>query len=571
MHASKIFLVCAPTFVGALILGGGTRPGFAGDAVLQIASLPLLMYALYKLIDARQGVAARNSNWDLVFCLFLVALPLIQLVPLPPGMRALLPGKALIDETYALLGQDAPSWPISMVPHVTWLALLSLVPPLAIFLGTLLLGYRERRYLCLIFLVFAMFSVFLGLLQLAGGPNSALRPFQFTNPTEAVGLFANRNHYSALLYCATVFAACWVIEAAVRAHDDVSGGQQRWFETTSILFLAGALTVFACLVIAQAMARSRAGLMLTAAALFGTLGLILTDRRAFVSQGGTTRLVFATAAFAIVFSLQFALYRVLERFSFDAMEDTRVVISRKTFEAAIAYLPFGSGMGTFVPVFALFERPEDLVHFYANHAHNDVFEALLEAGVPALVMMAVFAIWLARRSYAVWAGPMPHDASDLDLGLMKSSTLALAFLALHSFADYPLRTAAMMSVAALLCAFLVPPLAGERTTGEGVGHAAGAKIAGQMRAASTMAHRQPQHPHQGVRPAGKAPIGGPDATPGLAVPIAPDRTSQARERWDGASEWPEEWRQAGSSGEPQDGPAAGETEPGRTGGRDGKR
>lgn len=44
-------------------------------------------------------------------------------------------------------------------------------------------------------------SVLLGFLQVAQGPSSPLRLFEFTNLTEAVGFFANRNHFSALLYC----------------------------------------------------------------------------------------------------------------------------------------------------------------------------------------------------------------------------------------------------------------------------------------------------------------------------------------------------------------------------------
>ena len=44
-------------------------------------------------------------------------------------------------------------------------------------------------------------GVFVGLFQVAGGPESPLRYFEITNPTEAVGFFANRNHFAALLYC----------------------------------------------------------------------------------------------------------------------------------------------------------------------------------------------------------------------------------------------------------------------------------------------------------------------------------------------------------------------------------
>ena len=53
-------------------------------------------------------------------------------------------------------------------------------------------GHRERRLLSLVLLSVGIASVFLGLAQIAQGPSSSLRPFDYTNDTEAVGFFANR-------------------------------------------------------------------------------------------------------------------------------------------------------------------------------------------------------------------------------------------------------------------------------------------------------------------------------------------------------------------------------------------
>ncbi len=50
-------------------------------------------------------------------------------------------------------------------------------------------------------------SALLGLLQLANGPGSSLYFYEETNRTEAVGFFANRNHFAAMIYCITVMAA----------------------------------------------------------------------------------------------------------------------------------------------------------------------------------------------------------------------------------------------------------------------------------------------------------------------------------------------------------------------------
>src|SRR5690606_34815955 len=115
-----------------------------------------------------------------------------------------------------LAGRELPWWPLSVAPHTTWLGLVSLVVPLGVFLATIQLQRRERRLLSLAVLAVGIISVFLGLLQVAQGPESPLRFFAFTNPTEAVGFFANRNHFAALLYSLTLLAAAWTVHAAAQ-------------------------------------------------------------------------------------------------------------------------------------------------------------------------------------------------------------------------------------------------------------------------------------------------------------------------------------------------------------------
>ena len=99
---------------------------------------------------------------------------------------------------FEITGQAVPWMPISVSPQATLLVLLSLIPPLAVFLGAVQLSYRERRWLSLVLIGVGIVSVFLGLIQVAQGPASGLRFFEFTNPSEAVGFFANRNHFAAL-------------------------------------------------------------------------------------------------------------------------------------------------------------------------------------------------------------------------------------------------------------------------------------------------------------------------------------------------------------------------------------
>ena len=171
-----------------------------------------------------------------------------------------------------------------------------------------------------------------------------------------------------------------------------------------------------------------------------------------------TKLLAIAIAVTVIFSLQYALFRIQERFEADPVDDARLVFIPNTIEAAKAYLPFGSGLGTFVSVYPLFEKAEGtLANTYANHAHNDAVEAALETGIFGLVLMGLFVTWLAYRSAAAWTGPIPRGASELDQTLARAATIVIVLLLAHSLVDYPLRTGAMMAVMAFACALLIPP------------------------------------------------------------------------------------------------------------------
>ncbi|MBL8883957.1 MAG: O-antigen ligase family protein [Hyphomicrobium sp.] len=551
LHLSGLFWLSAITLLVALIFGGGTHAGFGGDVLIQLVSVALLAAAVAGLVRLR-GRIGLEARLAIAFCIALAAVPLIQLVPLPAAVRSLLPGSSWIAESYRLIGRDAPWWPVSLVPEATWISFLSLIAPIALFLSVLQLDYRERRYLVLVFIGFALLSVFLGVMQLAQGVNSPLRFYEITNTTEAVGLFANRNHYAALLYCATLLTASFAISAAGRLQTADRPGAWTRFGSGRVLMLTGVLIVFIALVMAQAMARSRAGIIFTVAGLFGVLGLAMTDRRSRVSGAGAARVVIGAAVVAVVLSLQYTLIRIIERFTDDPIEQTRLIISSKTLDAAKSFLPFGAGTGTFVPVYGLFETPEDVRYFYANHAHNDVAESLLESGALSFALMTAFAIFLARRTYVTWRGPGDEAAGDLDLGLIKAASLALLFLALHSLVDYPLRTSAGATVAALCCGLLLTPL---RTTPRSTREESAARTARQANtqvAAQGARPRQARPPHQGRNAAA------PDASQQIASQAAAsDRAaSQGFKRWESEKAWPEAWQSRQPSGQTAPGDSA---------------
>jgi O-antigen ligase len=445
-------------------------------------------------------------RWALVFCLLLTALPLVQLIPLPPMLWAALPARPAEAAAFPLLNRDLPWMPISVSPTATWLSLLSLIPPIAIFLGTVLLGYRQRRLLSLVLSGFGIISVFLGLAQIAQGPSSSLRFFDYTNDTEAVGFFANRNHFAALLYCLMLFAAAWAVS--------VSFGNHRELRGPKIIATVASFTVLVALIAAQAMARSRAGLGLTIVALFGAFALAFVGQARESTGTLATKLLAAAITLALVFGVQFALYRILERFAIDPLADGRVVYARITAEAAKSFIPLGAGEGTFVPVYAGFEKPQDTsADTFANRAHNDFVEGLLESGIVGIVLLALFLAWFVRASLRAWRRPVPN-IPHIDRLLPLAATIVAGLLLAHSFADYPLRTAAMMGIFAFASALLIEPVAGAQD----VVQARSQRVWGLERADLSLA-----------------------AQPAVAS-SAPAGSLKPRQRWGADVAWPDEWR-----------------------------
>jgi O-antigen ligase len=271
-----------------------------------------------------------------------------------------------------------------------------------------------------------------------------------------VGFFANRNHFAAELYTALLFAAVWFAFAArmfVR-----SGG----LDTRAILWFAAAAALLIATIAGLALARSRAGLLLALIAIAGIVAMFSIDRpKDGTERAASTRLVRRLAigamVVAVLFAAEFGLHRVTSRFAADPLADLRIGLNMVTFKMAWENMPFGTGIGSFVPVYAAAEKTEDLFTAYANRAHDDWAEMLLETGVFGAVIAVLFLWWFVRRAFAVWR-PRETDRPDLHLTLQRAATLAIALLLAHSLLDYPLRTTALITLFAFACAILIEPV-----------------------------------------------------------------------------------------------------------------
>src|SRR5262249_15747680 len=148
----------------------------------------------------------------------------------------------------------------------------------------------------------------------------------------------------------------------------------------------------------------------------------------------------------------FGFVGIAERLSADLSTDLRWPLASITANVGKDYFPFGSGVGTFAPIYQRYEPLEYLMEAYVNRAHNDWLDTWLErALLSAVVVCALVACYL-FLAYQSWRTANPN--SHL-VAYARAGSICVALLLIHSILDYPLRTTALMVMVAISCAFML--------------------------------------------------------------------------------------------------------------------
>jgi O-antigen ligase len=139
----------------------------------------------------------------------------------------------------------------------------------------------------------------------------------------------------------------------------------------------------------------------------------------------------------------------------DLAEEQRHVFAEITFRLGLAHAPLGSGVGSFVPLFAAASPLQMQEAYYVNHAHNEYVQWWLETGWPGMLLLAgvlaVLAVAVKRL--------MQQRGRGSQAILAASAWVAIAAVLAHSWADYPLRTLSLMSTTAALAGVMLAALA----------------------------------------------------------------------------------------------------------------
>ena len=395
---------------GMLVSGG---PGLFFNLVLEALALALLAVMIV------QGPARTVPLPMRVLIGVVVAIPLVQLVPLPFGWWTGLPGRELAAAVEQAASLPPAAHAISLDPDATRRSALALLPGLAVYFSAARAAARERVALAGIVLVLASLSALLGVFQFAAG-SAYLYDSAHTATGWATGLFNNRNQAADLILSGIALAA----------------GLGRWkLPRERRALAAGALPVLALCCVATG---SRMGMAMLPFVLAASLAVL------FVRDGGSGRawpwLVGAAAVALAVAAAPFvpALQPVFERFHGG---DTRVSFWEGALAATKQYFPVGSGVGSFVAVYPTVEDLDLVAPNYVNHAHNEYIEIALETGLVGLLAVLGYLVILARSA---WSAFRTRDWPLRAAGLV----VVLVMLA-HSAVEYPLRNYVLLIVWAL--------------------------------------------------------------------------------------------------------------------------
>lgn len=434
---------------------------------LEIISLAvLLMLGSRAALAVPRGAAAPLADHRLVASLLAspLLIALVQLTPLPADWWARLPGHARYVEALQAVGIPPGRWrPLSISPDATAASLLAGIPLAAAFLLGYLASIRQFRLLMQIVVVVAFGQVLLGLLQASGGEHS---PFYFGMMTfgSPIGSLGTRNEYAnflALALAGYAWLAYDTVRYSLRFQPGAPLGPGRFdIRHALALWVAGGLV----LVIGLLISRSRAGVALGFAG--ATVAVCVATLRVFGWSRAWRLAVPAVVLVGLGAVSLVGLDAVTGRIAGDQLQASagfRLELWRSSWDTALAFLPFGSGWGTYDMAYRPFQ-PATIVG-YAKHAHMDYLQMLVEGGVVFIVFAACFAWLAARRGAALVADARRARTLDRDSMLAAMCGIGLLGFLLHAAVDFPMRVPANAVLAALVAgAFLRPlGLAGRRT------------------------------------------------------------------------------------------------------------
>ncbi|GLS40240.1 hypothetical protein GCM10010869_58370 [Mesorhizobium tianshanense] len=387
----------------SLLIGGGTASGLYTDTLIEVAAI-ISAAAVFSQASGQR--IPRSVLWLLILA---VAVVILQIVPLPAAIISGLRPELLLADS-GLVGETRFRF-VSVGVGRTIECLLYLVAWAAFFLSVLRLRPEQVHALLPFFFMGVICNGLAGAIQYSLSDDIAIEgllPF-----TINAGLFANQNHFAALLFVSIPFVVYY--------------GLFRGY------LLSGSLGLVTLLLLLLA-AGSRAGVLIGLA--ITVLSIVFLSARSRTSGLSILAIFIGLSAYTI---------GAWTKIDADAIDPAfgRGEFARTTIEGIKENWATGVGFGNFQKAYQIYEKEEMIFKQYVNHAHNEYLEIAFEGGAISILLMALYFVMLFIALIKVRRDP-----------LQKAAFLSVSFLLIHSLVDYPLRTEALAMTFAFMNAII---------------------------------------------------------------------------------------------------------------------
>ncbi|KHD25907.1 polymerase [Vibrio caribbeanicus] len=353
----------------------------------------------------------------------------IQTLPLPWGILEAVSGKSA--EIYKLVGVSEGF--ISLDSRMTRVSLFKgLAYTLFVLNATFLINSSKRlKLVALAIVISATMQGFYGaMIVLLKMPESPV--FGYAQSGVATGSFVYKNHLANYLMLSLCVGLGLIVS---QLHVSESGS---WFTRIRRMIeglLSGKMFIRLCLVImviALVMTRSRMGntAFFAATTIGGLIALFFyKDKpRALTVLIGSV-IAIDTIVVGALFGLEKVKQRLAETSLAGESRDQVVIWSLDI----IRDFPFtGTGMASFYTIFPMYSRAD--IGFY-DHAHNDYVQFMVEAGIPATLLLGSIVLYSLWRTFNTIRSRHSKTMKGVALGCM----MAIIGMLIHISVDFNLQ------------------------------------------------------------------------------------------------------------------------------------
>jgi O-antigen ligase len=432
------WVLVVTAYLALMTLTGGISVPSTNMALLHAtASVAMLLSALA--FVWRQGYKSKMAALGTAIIMAVFAVLLLQLVPLPPSLWTMLPGREIVVKNYELLNVGLQFAPLSLTPSASLQSAMAFLAASAAYLSAVTLSSNQLRMPVAGIVICALISALIALVQNFLGAGSWLY-FYDAGTGNGSGTFNNRNF----------FALQMVVFLPLLAALVLSFRERKVLASWAIAPIAAVASIV--LLTGLATANSRTGILLAVPAI--TFSLIMVYRARRMEKFSATAFGLVGILLGLLIIGQASLVGFLRLAETDVVNEIRSTINEGSLKLLQSYYSAGAGFGSYVPLYETIETPARMQANFINHAHNDWLEVLIEGGLPIAVLLALGVVWLIAMAFRVWRYMNSAKIAPFHV----AATIIVPIMLAHSAVDYPLRTPALMVLFAFLCGVMTLPV-----------------------------------------------------------------------------------------------------------------